>query len=250
MILVPTAARAQATQVAKIVAPDAAAYDEFGFAVAVSADTALVGALYDDDAGTGSGSVYIFGRNEGGTDNWGQVAKITASDAAATDYFGIAVAVSGDTAVVGAHLDDDAGSSSGSAYIFGRNEGGTDNWGQVAKITASDPAAQDYFGYAVAMSGDVALVGAYDDDDSAYNTGSAYIFGTPGGDDDDDDDDDDEKEEEARRPGVVLALVGSGVGAVVVLSGVGAAVFISARRSSDDEAGAKDGAEAELAEKK
>ena len=175
------------------------------------------------------------------------MAKVGASDAAASDYFGYAVAVSGDIALVGAIYNDDAGVDSGSAYIYERNEGGTDNWGQVAKFVASDAAASDEFGSAVAVSGDIALVGAPWKDDGGPNSGSAYIFGVGG--DDDGDDDDDEKEEEARRPGVVLALVGSGVGAIVVLAGIGAAVFILARRSSDDEADAKDAAEAERGRK-
>ena len=65
----------------------------------------------------------MFERNAGGADNWGQVKKLTASDAAAGDQFGYSVSISGDTVVVGALLDDDAGSSSGSAYVFERNAG-------------------------------------------------------------------------------------------------------------------------------
>ena len=174
------------------------------------------------------------------------MAKIVASDPAEDDLFGRAVALLGDVAIVGAFGDDDGGLNAGSAYIFGRNEGGTDTWGQVAKIVASDPIADAEFGAAVALSGDVVLVGASGDGPSGSYSGSAYIFGGRGDGDDDDDDD-----ELVRRPGVVVALVGSGVGAVVVLAGVGAVVFfILARRSSDDEDDAKDAAEAELAEKK
>jgi hypothetical protein len=154
----------------KITASDAAAYDNFGVSVAISGDTAIVGARYDDDAGDRSGSAYIFVRN--GT-SWTQQAKLAASDTAAGDEFGLSVAVSGDTAIVGARYDDDAGDRSGSAYIFVRN--GT-SWTQQAKLTASDAAAGNEFGVSVAISGEVAIVGAWRDDDAGDASGSAYIF--------------------------------------------------------------------------
>jgi hypothetical protein len=160
-------------QVKKITAPDAITRDNFGFSVSVSGDIIVVGAFQD---GLSSGSAYIFSRNQGGTDNWGLVRKITASDAAAGDWFGQSVSVSGDIIVVGADGDDDGGSYSGSAYIFYRNQGGTDNWGQVRKITASDAAASDWFGRSVSVSGDIIVVGAEGDDDSGQESGSAYIF--------------------------------------------------------------------------
>ena len=123
-------------QVTKLTASDAAAGDQFGHSVSISGDTVVVGAYADDDAGSDSGSAYVFERNAGGADNWGQVAKLTAADAAAGDQFGYSVSISGDTVVVGAPRDDDAGSDSGSAYVFERNAGGADNWGQVKKLTA------------------------------------------------------------------------------------------------------------------
>ena len=103
-----------------------------------------------------------------------EVAKLTASDAAADDVFGNGfVSISGDTAVVGAYLNDDAGTDSGSAYVFVRN--GT-SWTQQAKLTASDAAAGDQFGFAVSISGDTAVVGAFGNDDAGSNSGSAYVF--------------------------------------------------------------------------
>ena len=83
-----------------------------------------------------SGAAYIFNRDQGGADNWGQVTKITASDGELRDEFGRSVSISGDTVVIGAPKNDDNGSNSGSAYIFNRDQGGADNWGQVTKITA------------------------------------------------------------------------------------------------------------------
>jgi hypothetical protein len=158
------------TEQAKITASDGAAYDYFGYTVAISGDYAVVGACQDDDAGSYSGSAYIFKRN--GT-AWTEQAKITASDGAEDDFFGESVAISGDYAVVGAFWDDDAGWGSGSAYIFKRD--GT-AWTEQAKITASDGAIADYFGYSVAISGDYAVVGAYQDGDTGPYSGSAYIF--------------------------------------------------------------------------
>ncbi|MCG8457895.1 MAG: hypothetical protein MI919_16585 [Holophagales bacterium] len=163
-------------QVAKLTASDTAAGDEFGASVSVSGDTVVVGASRDDDREPDSGSVYVFERNVGGADAWGQVAKLTASDAAAGDEFGYSVAVSGDTVVVSALFDSHAGFASGSAYVFERNEGGADAWGQTAKLTASDAAAGDYFGWAVAVEGDVIFVGAHYDDSPAFNAGSVYLY--------------------------------------------------------------------------
>ena len=163
-------------QVKKLLASDAATRDLFGYSVAVSGDTALVGAVGDDDKGGNSGSAYVFQRDAGGTDNWGQVKKLLASDGAVFDEFGHSVGVSGDTTLVGALLNDDNGSNSGSAYVFQRDAGGTDNWGEITKLLASDGAASDNFGYAVAVSGATALVGARLHDDNGSDSGAAYVF--------------------------------------------------------------------------
>ena len=162
------------TEQAKLTAGDAVDQDYFGWSVAISGDTALVGAYKDDDDGNSSGSAYVFNRS-GLT--WTEQTKLTASDANSGDEFGLSVAISGDTALVGAYKDDDDGNSSGSAYIFDRS--GT-TWTEQAKLTASDAATGDYFGYSVAISGDTALVGALLDDDGGDNSGSAYVFGRSG----------------------------------------------------------------------
>ena len=171
LLLIPGWSLAQSqTEVAKLTASDAAAFDFFGESVSISGDTALVGAPLDDDAGSDSGSASVFVRS--GT-TWTQQAKLTAGDAAALDQFGESVSISGDTAVVGAFGDDDAGVNSGSAYVFVRS--GT-TWTQQAKLTASDAAAGDQFGRSVSISGDTALVGAVGDDDAGSDSGSAYVF--------------------------------------------------------------------------
>jgi len=158
---------------AKLTANDGAGGDKFGYSVALSGDTALVGA-YQDDVGSNTyqGSAYVFVRS-GPT--WTQQAKLTAADGAAYVYFGQSVALSGETAVVGAPYDDvDANTDQGSAYVFVRS---VTTWTQQAKLTAADGAAEDYFGYAVSLAGETALVGApYDDVGANANQGSAYVF--------------------------------------------------------------------------
>ena len=100
---------------AKLTASDGAAADFFGNSVSISGDTALVGAPRDDDNGTNSGSVYAFLRSGG---SWSEEAKLSASDGAVDDRFGESVSIRGDTALVGAFLDDDNGNDSGSAYVY------------------------------------------------------------------------------------------------------------------------------------
>jgi len=151
----------------KITASDAAAGDRFGKSVAISGTTAIVGAFFDDDAGSFSGSAYLFDTVTGQ-----ELFKLTASDAAAGDEFGTSVAISGTTAIVGANGNDDGGS----AYLFD-----TETGLQIAKLTASDAAAGDLFGISVAISGTIAIVGAVGDDIVGNNSGSAYLFDTTTG---------------------------------------------------------------------
>jgi hypothetical protein len=156
------------TQLAKITASDGAASDNFGSSVAVGNDRIVVGAYGDDDNGNNSGSAYIFDLDGN------QLAKIKASDNAASDFFGSKVAVGCGQIVVGANGDDDNGSSSGSAYIFNLN--GT----QLTKITASDGAAGDGFGSSVAVGNGRIVVGAEGDNDNGTDSGSVYIFDLDG----------------------------------------------------------------------
>jgi len=156
----------------KLIASDGMEDDAFGRSVVVVGDVAIIGAPNTSDNGDWSGSAYIF-RNDGS--NWIEEAKLLASDGAAEDYFGASVALSNDTAVIGAWGDDDLGTYSGSAYIF-RYDGST--WIEEAKLTASDGAAGDYFGChgSVAIDGDRIVVGSQRDDDLGYDCGSAYVF--------------------------------------------------------------------------
>jgi len=158
-------------EVGKLTAGDGAADDRFGFSVAVDGDVAVIGAYGDDDLGGGAGAAYVFERF-GGT--WAEVAKLTAADGAAGDLFGGSVAVSGDVIAIGAFEDDDAGGHSGSAYVFQRAHYG--NWLQVAKLLADDGDSYDLFGYSVAINGDVIVIGAPEDEEQGYDSGSAYVF--------------------------------------------------------------------------
>ena len=164
-------------QVKKIVTADGVYNDNFGISVSISGDTVVGGASGDDDNGSLSGSAYIFDRDQGGADNWGQTKKITASDGAGSANFGHSVSINGDMVVVGAYGDKEKGSAAGAAYVFDRHQGGADNWGQVEKIIATDAEAGDLFGEYVSISGDTLVVGAWGGDDDGTNSGSAYIFG-------------------------------------------------------------------------
>jgi hypothetical protein len=161
---------------AKLVAEDAVEKAEFGHSVAISGDTAIVGAYLDPHDGKNkAGSAYIFVSERG---QWEQQAKLTPDDADDGKNFGKSVAIHKHTAIVGAHLDNHSGSKSGSAYIFVRDG---NNWTQQAKLTASDAAARDEFGISVGISGSTAIVGSPFDDDAGSKSGSAYIFGNNGG---------------------------------------------------------------------
>lgn len=161
------------TQQAKLTALDGAALDNFGFSVALSGDTAVIGAYWDDvGVNPDQGSVYVFTRNG---ENWTQEAQLTAPRGVPVQEFGHAVALSNDTIVVGAQ-GDLVGSNprQGSAYVFTRS-GST--WTQQAQLVASDGAASDGAGFAVGVSGDTAVVGAYfDDSGTNRDQGSAYVF--------------------------------------------------------------------------
>jgi hypothetical protein len=159
-------------QVQKLAASDAAVGDWFGYSVSISGDTLVVGAFTKYNS---IGAAYVFDRNQGGANNWGQVKELIASDAAADDRFGFSVSISGDTVVVGAYLKN---SGTGAAYVFERNQGGANNWGEVQELAASDAAANDQFGASVSISGDTVVVGAYQKTNSAgvFRAGAAYVF--------------------------------------------------------------------------
>ncbi len=159
-----------------IVPSDGAAGDSFGSSLAMDGSTLVAGAFYDDDAGSDSGSVYLFQDTSAGGD-WSSrdVTKILASDGAAGDWFGRSVAIEGSTLVVGATYDDDNGSNSGSVYLY-RDNSGRGDWSDFdeQKIHASDAEGNDRFGK-VALSGRALVVGA-SDAMSGPDPGAAYLL--------------------------------------------------------------------------
>lgn len=161
-----TAARPVLHEVRKLTASDTAMGDWFGNSVALSGNIALVGAPYKDDAGTWSGSAYLFDAATGT-----EIFKLTASDSALGDQFGSSVAVSGNLALVGAPGDNNLGTDSGSAYVFDVTTGQ-----ELFKLTASDAAEFDSFGRSVAISGNIAVVGAPWNNGAGYDSGTAYVF--------------------------------------------------------------------------
>jgi FG-GAP repeat len=154
----------------KLTPSDAPAGEDFGRSVAVSGGAIVVGDPFDDAAGLQSGAAYVFlADGSGGYDR----VKLAASDGAPSDWFGRSVAVSGDTIVVGAPRDDEAGFQSGSVYVFTPNGlGGYEE----TKLTAPDAESGDNFGEAAAVWGDTIVVGSPNDDDDGDSSGSVYVF--------------------------------------------------------------------------
>jgi hypothetical protein len=162
--------------------------NHFGQSVGISGNYAIVGAPH---SGTG-GEAYIFERSGGVWGNAGSGCRtetkiLRSSEIATDDYFGQAVAVSGDYAIVGAVNEDTGGNSAGAAYIFERSGGGvwgddeTSHYEETKILRASDRQTTDFFGQSVAISGSYAIVGAYGEDSPTSNAGAAYIFERSGG---------------------------------------------------------------------
>jgi len=140
---------------------------DFGYSVAISGDTVVVGAYNDDHYEVESGAAFVFVRS--GT-AWTQEAKIVADDGNNNDEFGFWVGISGDSIVAGARYDDDNGVNSGSAYVFTR-VGAV--WTQEAKLLASDGQAYSRYGSSVSISGDALVVGAPKEEG---DNGVAYVY--------------------------------------------------------------------------
>ena len=199
------------TQQAYLKASNTGESDAFGSAVAISGETVVIGALHEDSAATGmngnqadngapdSGAVYVFTRNGG---VWSQQAYVKASNTGIGDFFGGAVAIAGETMVVGA-LNESSGATgvngnqgdngtftAGAAYVFVRSGG---VWSQQAYLKASNTGEGDQFGTAVGISGETVVVGAFlessgatgvngnQGDNGSFGAGAAYVFVRSGG---------------------------------------------------------------------
>jgi hypothetical protein len=162
----------------KLTASDGAAGDEFGSALALSGTTALVGARYGQvGANKRQGAAYVFAAAAG---SWSEAQKLTASDGAAGDLFGSAVALDGSRALIGASAANvDGNRLAGAVYAF---SGASGTWTEAKRLTASDGAAGDLFGSAIALSGAKALIGAPDATGAGgLNQGEVYAFADAGG---------------------------------------------------------------------
>lgn len=145
--------------------------ERFGSAVAVEDDRILVGASGNVPAKDSAGSAYLFERSQ---ERWRQAARLMPSDGTGGDGFGDAVSLAGSRALVGARFADLDGSDEGAAYVF---EQRADGWKEVGKLTAPEPSDRDQFGHAVALGGNMALVGAPRVDDPERDTGAVWTFG-------------------------------------------------------------------------
>lgn len=160
------------TQETKLTASDRQGGHNFGSALALDGDVALVGAPYRSESGSGEGAVYVFryaGRQ------WSEEAILTPGDPSTSKYFGSSVALSGDRALIGAwgESPQEVGQNAGAAYVF---EYDGQSWSERQKLDASDATAQAQFGLSVALDGDRALLGAPLDNQLGGGAGAAYVF--------------------------------------------------------------------------
>lgn len=160
-------------QLFKLIPADTSLFDRFGASVAIDGNMAIVGAPDGDGADNLSGAVYLFDVDPLSPTFGDQLSKLTASDGATFDQFGFSVAISGSMAIVGAY-DDDSGS--GSAYLFDADPLSPTFGDQLLKFTASDAGSIDWFGTSVAVSGNMAIVGAPRNRHASITSGSAYLF--------------------------------------------------------------------------
>lgn len=149
--------------------------DQLAHSVALDGGTAALGAPNDEVTGSVGGSVLLFTRS--GLGSWTRGPKLSAPVPTLDGRFGAAVAIDGDTLVVGSSFADDAAAGAGAAFVFERDLGGAGNWGHRATLVASDPTFQALFGVAVAIHGDTIVVGApFADTAAIADTGAVYVF--------------------------------------------------------------------------
>jgi hypothetical protein len=153
---------------------DAGTADEFGHAIAIDGNLAVIGVPKVDVEAPNAGIAYVYERRSDG--GWSKIAEITAPDAGQGDAFGFSVAIDGSTVVVGSTMDDDEALNSGAVYIFERNLGGANNYGLVTKLTDANGGSRDQFGYSLGIDNGTLLVGARLDDNEGRNSGSAFVY--------------------------------------------------------------------------
>ena len=158
------------TEEQKLIPADSGALDFAAFTVAIDGEVAVIGCGGDNENGADAGAAYVF-RRDSDAMTWDQEAKLLASDGAAGDFFGEVVSLDGDAILVGALLDTDGGTQSGSAYIFRGNTDG--DWQEVDKLLPSVGADEDRFGFSVHLDGGLAIVSSRGD---MTNTAGGLVF--------------------------------------------------------------------------
>ncbi len=154
-----------------LTASDAASTDFFGASVSVHNNRVAIGASYEGTIG----AAYIYERNSGGVDNWGEIKKLSPSDGSTNDSFATGVSIYNETVLVGSPNADAGSTNQGAVYFFSKDEGGVDNWGETQKIIASDADNNAFFGYSVSLQGITAIAGASGSASGAFNqAGQAY----------------------------------------------------------------------------
>lgn len=164
------------TETAKLLPDETGTGARFGFSMAISGDTLLVGApRYDTErdglARDQSGAVFAFVRQANG--QWTQQARLIASDRYGYDRFGNSVSLDGDSAVIGAYHDNDQGEDSGSVYVFVRQG---EHWNQQAKLLSNEGEEGDWFGASVSISGQTLAVASLGDNDNNKGTSSGAVY--------------------------------------------------------------------------
>lgn len=146
--------------------PTLAADDWYGVSVAIEGALMVVGATHDNAGASNSGTAYVHNSSTGAL-----VATLSNPTPAVDDLFGNSVDISGTTVAVGAHSDNTGASNAGAAYIFNANTGAL-----LRTINNPSPAADDNFGYRVAIDGNLVAVSCHRDDTGASSAGIAYVF--------------------------------------------------------------------------
>ncbi|TLF44662.1 Calx-beta domain-containing protein [Maribacter aurantiacus] len=158
-------------EIIEIIASDGSTGELFGKGSAISPDerTIAVASYYDNENGYHSGSVYIYEKQANGS--WIETQKLFSMDIEAEDIFGFSLTFSNEELFIGAYGKN---SSTGAVYVFQKDVANL--WNETQKLEASDAYFSDHFGYSLSVFEDNLFIGAPNDDDTAINTGSVYVF--------------------------------------------------------------------------
>lgn len=171
-----TSVRARRSYEAVLQPTNSAEGQFFGFSVDTLNDTAVVGAPNSSFAGSLSGTAFVYERVPGASNLWQELLKLAPSQVETDDRFGRSVSISGDLIAVGAVGDEAAGTASGAVYLFGRNEGASNQWGEVMRIAPTNLTAGSDFGFSLDLQGDRLVVGAPQASPEGDGQGSVFVY--------------------------------------------------------------------------